>query len=37
VRVLKKKGILLGRRCAEDATDIRSLKFDKDAKYSGYH
>jgi hypothetical protein len=35
--VSEKRGILLGRRCAEDATDIRNLKFDKDVKYNGYY
>jgi len=34
---LKKHGILLGEKVFEDATDGRSLKHDKEAKYSGYY
>jgi len=36
-RVLAKKGIMLGKRVGEDATDIRALKHDPEAKYSGYY
>ncbi len=34
---LKKNGISLGEKVFEDATDGRSLKHDKEAKYSGYY
>ncbi len=37
VFLLKKKGILLGVRTFQDATDVRALKHDNDAKYSGYY
>jgi len=37
VFLLKKKNIHLGRCVFQDATDIRSLKHDPDAKYSGYY
>jgi len=33
----EKRGIQIGERIAEDATDIRALKHDKEAKYSGYY
>jgi hypothetical protein len=33
----EKRGIQIGERVAEDATDIRALKHDKEAKYSGYY
>lgn len=35
--LLRKQGISLGEYVFEDATDIRSLKDDPDAKYSGYY
>jgi hypothetical protein len=34
---LKKQDVLLGRKVFQDATDARSLKHDKEAKYSGYY
>jgi len=37
VFLLKKKDILVGTRTFEDATDVRALKHDSDAKYSGYY
>lgn len=37
VFLLKKKDILLGKQVFQDATDVRALKHDKDAKYSGYY
>jgi hypothetical protein len=37
IRLLKKKQITLGKRVFQDATDIRSLKHDPDALYSGYY
>ena len=33
----KKNGIEIGKRIGEDATDIRALKHDSDAHYSGYY
>jgi len=33
----EKRGIQIGERIAEDATDIRALKHDNEAKYSGYY
>ena len=33
----KKNGIEIGKRIGEDATDIRALKHDPDADYSGYY
>ena len=35
--LLKKKKVHLGKRTFEDATPVRSLKDDSDAKYSGYY
>lgn len=35
--LLKKKGLQLGKETFQDATDVRSLKHDKEAKYSGYY
>jgi hypothetical protein len=35
--LMKKKGLHLGTRTFEDATPVRSLKDDPDAKYSGYY
>ena len=35
--LLKKKQISLGKSVFQDATDIRSLKHDPEAKYSGYY
>lgn len=35
--LLKRKGIQLGKETFQDATPVRSLKDDKDAKYSGYY
>jgi len=35
--LLQKKKIQLGRNTFQDATDIHSLKHDKEAKYSGYY
>ncbi|MEW5760933.1 MAG: hypothetical protein AB1779_09225 [Candidatus Thermoplasmatota archaeon] len=37
IRILEAKGIPIGKRCGEDATDIRALKHDKEAEYSGYY
>jgi len=37
VFLLKKKDILMGIRTFQDATDVRALKNDNDAKYSGYY
>jgi hypothetical protein len=37
VFLLKKKNISLGKHVFQDATDIRSLKHDPEAKYSGYY
>ena len=37
VFLLKKKDILMGTRTFQDATDVRALKNDNDAKYSGYY
>lgn len=37
VVLLKSHGVHLGRRTFQDATDIRALKHDPDAKYSGYY
>jgi len=37
VFLLKKKDILVGTRTFQDATDVRALKHDDDAKYSGYY
>jgi hypothetical protein len=37
VFLLKKKDILVGTRTFQDATDVRALKHDSDAKYSGYY
>jgi hypothetical protein len=37
VFLLKKKDILVGTRTFQDATDVRALKHDPDAKYSGYY
>ena len=37
VFLLKKKNICLGKHVFQDATDIRALKHDADAKYSGYY
>jgi hypothetical protein len=37
VVLLKQKGIQLGARTLQDATDIRALKHDPEAKYSGYY
>ena len=37
VSLLKKRNIHLGKHVFQDATDIHSLKHDKDAKYSGYY
>lgn len=34
---MKKKGLQLGKHTFEDATPVRSLKDDPDAKYSGYY
>jgi len=34
---LRQRGILLGEKVYEDATDARSLKHDPEAKYSGYY
>jgi hypothetical protein len=36
-RILKERGIKLGNKSAEDATDIRALKHDKEAAYSAYY
>ena len=36
-RLLKRQGIELGKRVGEDATDVRALKHDKEAEYSGYY
>jgi hypothetical protein len=35
--LLKQRGIQLGARTFQDATDARALKHDPDAKYSGYY
>jgi len=35
--LIKKKKVHLGKRTFEDATPVRSLKDDSDAKYSGYY
>lgn len=35
--LMKKKGLQLGKHTFEDATPVRSLKDDPDAKYSGYY
>ena len=35
--LLQKKKIQLGKKTFQDATDTRSLKHDKEAKYSGYY
>jgi hypothetical protein len=35
--LLAEKGVELGRRCGQDASDEPSLKHDKEAKYSGYY
>lgn len=35
--IMKKKGLQLGKHTFEDATPVRSLKYDPDAKYSGYY
>jgi len=37
VFLLKRKNISLGKHVFQDATDIRSLKHDPEAKYSGYY
>ena len=37
VRAASSMGVEIGRRVGEDATDIRSLKFDDEAEYSGYY
>ena len=37
VFLLRRKNISLGRHVFQDATDIRSLKHDSEAKYSGYY
>jgi len=37
VFLLKRKNISLGKHVFQDATDIRSLKHDSEAKYSGYY
>jgi hypothetical protein len=37
VFLLKKKDILVGTQIFQDATDVRALKHDPDAKYSGYY
>jgi hypothetical protein len=37
VYLLKKKDIPVGTRTFQDATDVRALKHDNDAKYSGYY
>lgn len=37
VFLLKKKDILVGTRTFQDATDVRALKHDSDAQYSGYY
>jgi len=37
VFLLKKENISLGKHVFQDATDIRSLKHDPEAKYSGYY
>jgi len=37
VFLLRKKNISLGKSVFQDATDIRSLKHDPEAKYSGYY
>ena len=37
VFLLRKKDILLGTQTFQDATDVRALKHDPDAKYSGYY
>jgi len=37
VFLLRRKNISLGKHVFQDATDIRSLKHDPDAKYSGYY
>ncbi len=37
VFLLKEKDILVGTRTFQDATDVRALKNDSDAKYSGYY
>jgi len=37
VFLLKKKDVLIGTQTFEDATDVRALKHDSDAKYSGYY
>ena len=34
---LEKQGIHLGKQTFQDATDVHSLKHDKEAKYSGYY
>ena len=36
-RLLKRHDIDLGQRIGEDATDVRALKHDKEADYSGYY
>jgi hypothetical protein len=35
--LLNKKGLSLGKETFQDATDVRSLKHDREAKYSGYY
>lgn len=37
VILLKKQGIRVGARTLQDATDIRALKHDREATYSGYY
>jgi len=37
VFLLKKRNILVGTHTFEDATDVRALKHDNDAQYSGYY
>jgi len=34
---LEKRKIILGKRAGQDATDVKSLKYDKEAQYSGYY
>ena len=33
----KRNGLEIGQRMGEDATDIRALKYDTEAHYSGYY
>ena len=37
IRIMQEKGLVMGKKIMEDATDIRTLKHDMEAEYSGYY